>query len=156
METCVIFRLDEVRCALRLSSVIRALRAVEITPLPNAPSIVMGVINLGGRIIPVVSLRRRFSLPERDLRLADQLLIAMTSGGMSHGGRTLALVVDEVVGVLDLSAQETAAENILPGLEHLHGVAKTPDGLVFVYDLDTFLSLEEEEALAESLRRQPE
>ena len=56
--------------------------------------------------------------------------------------------VDAVVGVRDLSAPETiAAETILPGLEHLEGVAKTDQGLVLIHDLGTFLSLEEERAL---------
>jgi purine-binding chemotaxis protein CheW len=56
--------------------------------------------------------------------------------------------VDAVVGVRDLSAQETiAAATILPGLEYLEGVAKTDQGLVLIHDLETFLSLEEEKAL---------
>jgi purine-binding chemotaxis protein CheW len=150
---CVVFRLDALSYGVRLSSVIRVLRAVEITPLPQAPPIVIGVIDLEGRIIPVVNLRRRFGLPERELELTDQLIVARTTGGKTRdgGGRILALVVDGVDGVCDLSAQETAAETILPGLEHLHGVAQTSEGLVLIHDLDTFLSLEEEKALSETL-----
>ena len=123
---------------------------VEITPLPKAPPIVIGVINLGGRIIPVVNIRRRFQLPERELELSDQFIVAMALGRDSHedGGRLLALAVDAVVGVRDLSTKvTTAAETILPGLEHLEGVAKTSEGLVLIHDLGTFLSLEEESAL---------
>ena len=54
MNHCVVFTLDERFYGVRLSVVARVLRAVEITPLPKAPPIVIGVINLGGRIIPVV------------------------------------------------------------------------------------------------------
>jgi purine-binding chemotaxis protein CheW len=151
---CVLFTLDEQLYALRLSSVIRVLRAVQITPVPQAPSIVIGIINMAGRIIPVVNLRRRFRLRERDLELTDQLVVASTSGrGARHdGGRILAMVVDAVVGVSDLSARETAAGEIVPGLEHVDGVARTADGLVLIHDLDTFLSLEEEGALSSTLR----
>jgi purine-binding chemotaxis protein CheW len=150
---CVVFRLDEVSYGVRLSEVVRVVRAVQITPLPKAPSIVMGVVNLEGRIIPVVNIRRRFRLPERDLELTDHLVIARISGSRTPEGwdRVLALVVDEVVGVLDPSAGEVEAGTILPGLEYLSGVAKTPQGLVLIHDLDAFLSLEEAKALAESL-----
>lgn len=150
MSQCVVFTLDERLYAVHLSAVSRVVRAVEITPLPKAPSIVIGVINLGGRIIPVVSIRRRFRLPERELELTDQLIVARASWSDADAGadRLLALAVDAVVGVRDLSAAETiAAETILPGLEHLEGVAKTDQGLVLIHDLGTFLSLEEERAL---------
>lgn len=154
----VVFRLDALLYGVRLSSVIRVLRAVEITPLPKAPPIVIGVVNLGGHIIPVVSLRRRFALPERSLELTDHLIVAETCRPdvREEGGRILAIVVDGVVGVQDLSAHETAAETILPGLEHLKGVAKTREGLVLIHDLDTFLSLEEENDLSETLHRETE
>ncbi|MGA2615924.1 MAG: chemotaxis protein CheW [Spirochaetia bacterium] len=146
----IVFTLDGLFYAISLSAVSRVIRAVEITPLPKAPSIVLGVINLGGRIIPVVNIRKRFLLPERELELTDQLIVACASrsDGEADRGRLLALMVDEVVGVRDLSPQETvAAETILSGLEHLEGVAKTDQGLILIHDLGTFLSLEEESAL---------
>jgi purine-binding chemotaxis protein CheW len=80
MEHCVVFTLDELFYGIRLSVAVRMLRAVEITPPPNAPSIVMGIIDLGGRIIPVVNIRRRCQLLERQLELSDQLIVAMRSG----------------------------------------------------------------------------
>jgi purine-binding chemotaxis protein CheW len=150
ISQCIVFTLDKRLYGVRLSAVSRVVHAVEITPLPKAPPIVIGVINLGGRIIPVVNIRRRFRLPERDLELTDQLVVARASrhDAQKDGGRLLAFVVDTVIGVQDLSAQETiAAETILPGLEHLEGVAKTDQGLVLIHDLGTFLSLEEERAL---------
>jgi purine-binding chemotaxis protein CheW len=115
---CVLFTLDEQLYAIRLSSVIRVFRAVEITPVPNAPSIVIGVINMAGRIVPVVNLRRRFRLHERDLELSDHLIVAKScrSHVPEDDGRVIAMVVDGVAGVSDLSAQETTAEAILPGL----------------------------------------
>ena len=75
----VVFTLDGLFYAVSLSAVSRVIRAVEITPLPKAPPIVLGVINLGGRIIPVVNIRKRFLLPERELELTDQLIVACAS-----------------------------------------------------------------------------
>ena len=146
----VVFTLDELFYGIRLSDVVRVLRAVEITPLPNAPPIVMGIINLGGRIIPVVNIRRRFRLPEREQELSDQLIVAKAvwHDSHEHGGRLLALAADTVVGVREIPAQDTtSAATILPGLEYLEGVARTDEGLILIHDLGTFLSLEEEKVL---------
>jgi purine-binding chemotaxis protein CheW len=150
MGQCVLFTLDERPYAVHLSAVSRVVRAAEITPLPKAPPIVIGVINLGGRIIPVVNIRRRFRLPERELEPTDQFIVARVSRSEADASacRILALAVDAVVGVRDLPARETTtAETILPGLEHLEGVAKTAQCMVLIHDLGTFLSLEEEKAL---------
>lgn len=138
----VVFALNDQRYGLPLSAVERVVRMVEITPLPQAPDIVLGVVNVQGRVIPVLNLRRRFRLPERDLALADQLVIARTAQ------RTVALAADAVTGVLEYSAREAvAARDIVPGIEHAEGVVKLDDGLAFIHDLDKFLSLEEETAL---------
>lgn len=142
----VVFSLDDQRYALHLTAVEKAVRAVEITPLPKAPDIVFGVVNIRGQIVPVVNMRRRFGLPERDLRLSDQIVIARTSR------RTVALVVDAVAGVTELSGKNLVApEKIVPRMEYVEGVVKLADGLVLIHDLDKFLSLDEERTLDVSL-----
>ncbi len=143
----VVFTLDNHHYAIHLTAVERAVRVVEITSLPKAPEIVSGVINLQGRIVPVLNVRKRFRLPERETNLSDQFLIARTAT------RTVALVVDAVCGVIEHTAQETVvAPTIVPGLEYLTGVVKLEDGMLFIHNLDQFLSLEEEEALATAIK----
>ncbi len=143
----VVFTMDDQRYALQLAAVERVVRMVEVTLLPQAPQIVLGVINAQGRIIPVVDIRRRFRLPARDIRLSDHLLIARTAR------RTVALALDAVTGIVEGSAQAViTAEEILPGLEYVEGVIKLEDGLILIHDLDTLLSLEEEQTLAAALQ----
>ena len=142
----IVFGLDEQRYALRLSSVERTVRMVEITPLPEAPEIVLGVIDVQGEVVPVLNIRKRFRLPERAPGLADQLIMARTTR------RSVALVADAVIDVVALSEDELIKPaTILPGLEYVEGVAKLGDGMVFIHDLDAFLSLEEEQTLATAL-----
>ena len=142
----VIFSLDEQRYALPLAAVERVVRAVEITPLPSGPEIVLGLINVQGRLMPVVNIRRRFGLPERGLSLSDQLIIAHTSW------RPVALVVDSVTSLTSVSTSEMiAAEKILRHTKYIEGALKLEGGLIFIHDLDTFLSLEEAQALAEAM-----
>lgn len=146
----VVFALDELRYALLLSSVERVVRAVEITPLPKAPGIVLGIINVQGRIIPVIDVRQRFRLPAREIELDDRFIIASTPR------RLVALVVDSVSGVRELAdGQMVNVEQSLPFAEYLKGVAKLEDNLVLIHDLDQFLSLDEEKALDAALTGGP-
>lgn len=144
----VVFILDDQRYALPLSAVERIVRVVEVNPLPKAPDIVMGVINVQGRIVPVVDLRRCFRLPEKEISLVDQLIIVNTYR------RTYALVADEVRSVVEIPEHEiVGAQTVLPGLEYVEGVAKLKDGMVFsIHHLDSFLSIEEEKGLDDVLR----
>jgi purine-binding chemotaxis protein CheW len=142
----VVFSLDEPRYALDLSTVERVVRAVEITPLPKAPEIVLGVINLQGRVVPVVDVRKRFRLPGREVNIDDRFIISRTSR------RLVALVVDDVTGVQRLGNREiVSVEQALPFAEYIKGVAKMEEDLVLIYDLDRFLSLDEEQKLDEAL-----
>lgn len=143
----VVFALEEQRYALYLSAVERVLPAVELTPLPKAPEIVLGLLNLEGQVIPVVNVRRRFRLPDRDIDLRDRLIVAQTRK------RPVALVVDSVPGLAALAEEQvTTANTILPGLEYVEGVARLEDGLILIHDLDKFLSLGEEKELTAALR----
>ncbi len=142
----VLFSLDQLRYALHLSSVRRVIRAVEVAPLPKAPDIVDGIINLQGEIIPVFRIRRRFAIPERETSPSDHFLIAQTVR------RSVALIADAVDGLVTRPKQDIiAAEAIHPRLKYVEGVLKLQDGLVLIHDLGKFLSLTEEKTLDQAL-----
>lgn len=146
-DKLVTFVLDRQRYALDLSSVEKVVHAVEVTPLPKAPDIISGVINMQGRVVPVFNIRKRFGLPEREITPDDRMIIANTSG------RTVSLAVDQVEGIMDHSGRERILPGkILPEMEYVEGVVKLEDGMVFIHDLDRFLSLTEEKALDDALR----
>jgi purine-binding chemotaxis protein CheW len=134
----VVFTLAEQRYALHLERVERTARMVEITPLPKAPEVVLGVINVHGEIIPVLDIRKRFHLPEQETCLSSQMIIASTKR------RLVALVADAVNGVVTLpEGGLVQPASILPQLEYVEGVALLDGGMVFIHDLDAFLSLKE-------------
>lgn len=146
MTPLVVFKLDALILALPLDRVLRTVRAVATTPLPQAPEIVCGVVNVQGRIVPVVNLRRRFGLPEREVGLSDCLLIARSAT------RIVAMIVDAVAGVSDCEGKDfVAIGRVVGGTRHLEGIVKGPDGMVLIHDLDSFLSLEETLALDAAL-----
>ena len=142
----VVFLLDARMYALRLSVVQRIVYAVDVTPLPSAPAIVLGVINVEGRVVPVINVRKRFALPGKGIGLNDHIIIATTAK------RPVALLTDSVSGVVEVSRNVVVdSSSILPQVDYVEGVAKLPDGMVFIHDLDTFLSLDENRALDEAI-----
>ena len=149
-ESIVVFTLDGQKFGLDIFTVQRALRAVAVTPLPNAPRIVMGVVNVAGRVLPVFNIRRRLGLAEREVRSSDRLLIA------EAGKRTVALLVDAVNDIAGRDGTTAVAANeILPGFDGIEGVAKLDGGMIFIYNLGKFLSVEEEASLGTSLDAAP-
>jgi purine-binding chemotaxis protein CheW len=146
-DQIVVFSLDELLYALPLPSVVRVIHAVEIRHLPKAPEIIAGIINVKGQIIPVADIRKRFGLAAHEIDPDDRLIIADT------GKREVAILVDTVTGIRDLaSGQQEQAKETLPFAEHLKGVAKIDDELILIYDLDRFLSLDEEKELEQALK----
>ena len=142
----VVFVLDGQRYALPLHAVERVIRAAEVTLLPKAPAVVCGVIDVGGRVLPVLNMRLKFRLPEHEIGPGDQFLIARTAR------RAVALVIDEVLAVIEYPQSGIVpATQIVPGLDQVEGVVQLEDGLVLVHDLEKFLSLDEEEALEEAM-----
>lgn len=162
----VLFTLDGQRFALELASVHRVVRALEVTPLPNAPAVILGVVNVQGEIASVVSLRHRFRLSAREITPSDQFILvssttpptlptlnATLSATQSPAStRTLALVVDAVAGIIAVEKESIAVgEEIVPSLEYVQGVAKLADGLILIHNLERCLSLHEEQMLDDAL-----
>lgn len=146
-DAYVVFTLDDRRFGLGLSSVERILRIVEITPLPGAPEIVIGVTNIQSQVVPVYNIRRRFNLPERETNLDDHLIVANTS---TH---KVAIVADRVSGLVECPWQEMApAAGVLRSTEYVEGIIKQADGLIIIHDLDKFLSPAEKKILTTAIK----
>lgn len=142
----VLFTLDELRYALYLSAVESVVHAVEITPLPIAPEVVLGIINLHGAVIPVIDIRKRFNLPMHEITLDDQFIIAKTTK------RKVAIVVDSVAGVSEFPHSKiTNADQNLPYTNYLAGVAISDGNMILINDLEKFLSLDEEKLLEKAI-----
>jgi len=140
------FTVEGQRYGLSLEAVERVFPMVAISPLPKAPAVALGVINIHGEVIAVVDIRLRFGLPARQYGPAEYLLVARTSR------RKIAIPVEEVLGMEDVPAESvTSSDSLLPGIGYVAGIVKLHDGLLFIHDLETFLSLDEEQRLSESI-----
>ena len=123
-------------------------RAVAITPMPGAPAIVEGVVNVRGQLVPVVDVRRRLALPPRALD-PDEFLVVLLDGA-----RTLAIRVDEVDDLVEIDADAVEASvELSPALRGLAGLAARADGVLVIYDPGAFIAQGEAEALDAMLAR---
>ncbi|HHS12739.1 MAG TPA: purine-binding chemotaxis protein CheW [bacterium] len=147
IEQFVFFQLNAQIFALPLSNVQRIARSVEITPLPQAPDIVIGVINVRGQIVPVVDFRKRLNLPPREISLKDHLIIGKTDR------RSVALLVDDVTEISRINDDQiTQRESILSEMPLVKGAVKVKGEIILIHDLEKFLSLDEEKKLNAALK----
>jgi purine-binding chemotaxis protein CheW len=142
------FELGGQRCAILASEALEIQRAVAMARLPGCPAIVEGVIDLRGKLVPVLAVRSCFELPASPVALSDQLVFARVRRRDAAGDRVVALRVDRALNLMAVPrAAIEDARGAVPGVDHLAGVAKLPDGLVLIHDLCSFLSLDDEREL---------
>lgn len=134
-QQLVAFNLDDRLFALRLETVTRVVRMVEVTQLIHSSPTVLGVINVEGQIVPVYNTRRLLQLQDRDPEHTDQLILAQVEG------RAVALVVDTVTGVLEVSNEDMVQpDQILPAMNCVEGVIPREEGMIILYRLDDMIS----------------
>jgi len=142
----LLFTLDGHRYGLSTIDVQEVVRAVAIAPLPKAPPIVEGVIDARGRLVPVLDIRSRFRLLSKALSPSDFFVLAR------RGDRLVALRVEPGLALAQIAEIDTdSLEPIVSGTDYVAGVARHPDGLVLIHDLQTFLDAAEAAQLAEAL-----
>jgi purine-binding chemotaxis protein CheW len=146
LHQVVVFLLDGQRYGLPVRAVERVVPMVALAPLPRAPAVALGVLNLHGRVLPVLDLARRFGRPPREWGPGSHLLVVQTRR------RPLVLAVDEAVGVSEVAPDAVRPpETVLPGIEHVAGLVPLADGVLLIQDLDAVLSLDESRQLGAAL-----
>jgi len=142
----LVFEVGGQRYGLPIADVLELVRAVAITPLPNAPAVIEGIVNVRGRIVPVLDVRARFRLPAKPLDPSDHFIVA------AAGPRGVILRVDRAtqLALVDASAVQPP-ETLGAGAAYVAGVARLDDGMVLIHDLATFLSAAEADSLDAAL-----
>lgn len=137
----VVVEVDGVRCGLPAIDVVELHPVVRITPLPRAPHVVEGVINVRGSLVTVINLRARLGLRQRPPLVGDHLVMVRV------GARTVALRVDRAVEMVTVDSVRIESALGVDGACHVSAVAKLDDGLLVIHDVETFLSADEAVAL---------
>ena len=132
-------------CILKIKEIIGMM---PVTPVPQTPEFVKGVINLRGKVIPVVDLRLRFSMEEIDYTERTCIIVVEIAG--QDGTVQIGIVVDSVSEVLNIKGEDiedTPAFGTKLNTDFILGMAKMGGGVKILLDIDRVLSAEEVEAL---------
>ena len=141
----VTFSIGEEEFGVEILTVHEIIRTMEITKVPRAQDFVEGVINLRGKVIPIIDLRRRFGLDSKAHDKHTRFIVIDISNMI------VGFVVDSVSEVLRIPASTVEPPPpVVAGLEtseYLSGVGKLQDRLLILLDLDKLLSSKDMEAL---------
>jgi len=117
---------------------------MNITPVPQTPEFVKGVINLRGKVIPVVDLRLRFSLEAAAYTERTCIIVVEVAG--SGGSVMMGIVVDsvsEVLNIREADIENTPAFGVKLNTDLILGMAKAAGGIKILLDIDKVLSSED-------------
>ena len=143
------FKLDVEEFGLEILKVQEIIKMMDITRVPRTPAFVRGVINLRGKVIPVVDLRLKFDMEAREN--TDKTCVIVVTVRRSSGAVVMGIIVDEVSEVLDVagSSIEPAPQfGAAVDTSFILGMGKIGDRVVTLMDVNRVLSGEDVAAVA--------
>lgn len=127
----VLFRVGGQIYALPLEQVVRVLRMVAITPVPEMSERFLGAINIAGQTLTVLSMRRLLGQQEKECELQDRILV------IKQQKQTLGAVVDEVLNIIEYKQEQGHfPSNMLADSRLVSGTIQYDDKLIMVLDAD--------------------
>ena len=146
----MMFKLANEEYGLQILKVRELIGFMEITRVPKAPEFVRGVINLRGKIIPVVDLRLKFGIPATNAGAQNVIIVVQIAG---HSGPvTMGILVDEVLEVRDIDAKDVEPPpnfQTQAAADFILGVGKAEKRVIFLLDIDRVLSSNERPLISE-------
>jgi purine-binding chemotaxis protein CheW len=143
----VVFDLAGEVYGVSIETVREIIRMQAVTYVPDAPDFVEGVINLRGRVIPVVDVRKRFGLTVTEATAESRVVV------VDIGGEDIGVIVDAVTEVLRIgedSVEPTSSLVTTADSYYIEGIAKVDDRLMILLDIERALG-QDAEALRETV-----
>lgn len=144
------FKLAEEEYGLEILKVREIIGLMEITRVPKTRRFIRGVINLRGKVIPVIDVRLKFGMEET--QATDQTVIIVVQVTLRDSDLTMGILVDEVLEVLNVADDQIEPPPDLGtgaiDIEFILGVGKTEEGVIFLLDIAKVLDADEVDELA--------
>jgi len=140
----VSFNIGQEEFGLDIQSIQEINRMVDITRVPNSPEFVSGVINLRGKVIPIIDLRKRFGFPPKEYDRNTRIIV------VELNGMVVGFIVDAVSEVLRIPKGITEPPPAIVagiGSEYITAVAKLENRLLILLDLERILKDKEKQEL---------
>ncbi|ALS25531.1 chemotaxis protein CheW [Paenibacillus sp. 32O-W] len=126
----IVIELGAEKYALKISEVYEIIKMQKITAVPNSKTFLEGVTNIRGKIVPIISLRKRFQLGETAVTPKTRIVV------VNHNEEMIGIVVDGVNQVIRFSEIQPATE-IVAGIDssYLQGIGLSEEGLIGILNL---------------------
>lgn len=144
VKTCLSFKLGDEVFAIDVSKVINILEMSHITKIPKAPEYMKGVINLRGTVLPVVDLRIKFGLPEKEPTVDTSIIVL--SIDLTGEQVLMGTLVDAVREVLELKSDDIAPAPTIGAKYNsgfIEGMWRTDEKFIMILDIDKVFSTDE-------------
>ncbi len=130
------FTLNDQEMGIEILGVQEIKNFTRVTPIPNMPECIKGVMNLRGTVVPIVDLRKKFNMPSAEYNQFTVIIV------VNVGSRIMGLVVDAVSDVLNVAADaiEDAPDLGAIDTSFIRGLAKSNDRLVTLLDIEHLLT----------------
>ncbi len=138
------FLLGEEEYGIEILKVQEIIQMQKVTTIPKAPTFVRGVINLRGKVIPVVELRAKFGMEEKEDTEKTCIIVVMIK--VNDSFITMGIIIDEVKEVLDISEdsiEETPSFGASIETDFILGIGKVGENVKMLLDIDKVLSTAE-------------
>jgi purine-binding chemotaxis protein CheW len=139
-DQLVVFRLATDHYGVGIAAVEGIIKMQPITAVPLAQQFVEGVINLRGKVVPIIDLRKRFSLPCEEMGKDTRIIV------VDAGGVTIGMIVDEVSEVLRVGSDAVEPPSPVVSTAEstfVKGIAKIDERLIILLDLSRVLTMEQ-------------
>ena len=116
------------------------IRFAELTRIPQSPPFIEGVLNLRGKVVPVMDLRTRFSMPRAERDRSTRIIV------VDVANKVMGMIVDAVSGVLQIEDDQIAPPPPMGSkidTDYIQGMARIDDRLMILLDVDKILSTDE-------------
>lgn len=123
----------------------RVYRSLEITTLPNSPSIIQGIFNLHGEIIPVINIRIRFGIQDREISLIDKIMV------LNFNQKRFAIVVDDVIKIIN-NQELLDSKELYDGIDYVSGIVKNENEIVIICNTERLFQPDEEFFIKQSIQ----
>jgi purine-binding chemotaxis protein CheW len=140
----LVFHLGEEEYGIQVQKVREIMGVQDITQVPQTPPHVKGVINLRGKVIPVVDLRLKFTMPAKEYTHRTCIIVVQVSG--DRGTMPMGIVVDGVAEVLQVAAsdvEDTPDFGKEVDVPYVMGLAKVKGKVKILLDIDLVLTTRE-------------
>jgi len=145
------FTLGEETYGIEILKVQEIMGMLTVTPLPRTPDYMRGVINLRGKVIPVVDLRLKFAMDAHEHTRRTCIIVVQVQ--REHAALTMGIIVDEVSEVLDVSAEQIEPPPSFGtdiDTDFILGIGKVGNKVVMLLDVDCVLTGEESSVAAQA------